>query len=127
MVAEQSPAAVEPALRFYEKALSEAERADLPLAVQINGLDEEIGVLRLLLRAALQRRPDDLELMFRGIGLLTRAVAARYRLSRRSEHDLGASLAAATRELAGVCESPKKELEAAVDLYALMVRRLLTA
>jgi hypothetical protein len=68
------------ARRFYADALSEAERADLPVALEIEGVDEEIALLRLRIRTALEEHPDDLPLMFKGVDLLAKMVATRYRL-----------------------------------------------
>ena len=85
--------------RFYAQALTEAERSDLPLALEVDGVDQEIAVLRLRLRSMLEERPDDLTLMFKGIELLTKAVATRYRLSKRAERDLAASMANVVRSL----------------------------
>ena len=85
--------------RFYAEALTEAERSDLPPALEVDGVDQEIAVLRLRLRSMLEERPDDLTLMFKGIELLTKAVAARYRLSKRAERDLAASMANVVRSL----------------------------
>ena len=84
---------------FYRDALSEAERSDLPVALEIDDLDQEIALLRLRLRSAIEERPDDLALMFKGIELLARAVATRYRLSKRSERDLASSLGNVVRSL----------------------------
>ncbi len=78
---------------FYREALTEAEREDLRAALEVEGMDEEIAVLRLRLRTALEERPEDLALMFKGIELLATAVATRYRLSKKSERDLAASIA----------------------------------
>ena len=83
--------------RFYSAALSEAERLDLPVALEIDGMDEEIAVLRLRLRRAIEERPEDAELLFRGIDLIAKAVAVRYRLSKKAEGDLSTSLANAVR------------------------------
>lgn len=101
--------------RFYREALSEAERAGMSLALEVEGVDEEIALLRLLLRNALEQHRDDLPLLFRGIELLTRAVSARYRLDRRSRRDLGASLREALSELlpgwtgATAADTPEEE------------------
>jgi hypothetical protein len=89
------------ARRFYSNALDAAERAGLPEALQVDGIDEEIAVLRLRLRRAIEEHPDDLPLMFRGIDLLARVVAARYRLSRGSKEEIEAQVAASLRELTG--------------------------
>ena len=48
------------AKRFYEEALTQAERADFPVALDVEGVDQEIAVLRLRLRTALKNRPEDL-------------------------------------------------------------------
>ncbi|HWC30067.1 MAG TPA: hypothetical protein VG845_08305 [Dehalococcoidia bacterium] len=78
---------------FYEQALSQAERADFPAALAVEGLDQEIAVLRLRLRTALQKQPEDLQLMSKGIAMLVRAVAARYRLPKADQDALAEALA----------------------------------
>lgn len=83
--------------RFYARALSEAERADFPAALAVEGLDEEIALLRLRLRRALAESPEDTALMFKGIDLLAKLVARRYRLPEAEKRDLEESLAAALR------------------------------
>lgn len=85
--------------RFYAKALSEAERADLPVALEVEGMEEELAVLRLRLRTAIEEHPEDLPLMFRGIELIARAVAARYRLSKGEQKDLSSQLIVALRSV----------------------------
>ena len=87
---------------FYESAMDEAERDLLQDARKIEGLDEEIAVLRVKLRSAVKKRPANLPLMFRGIGLLVKAVSARYRLSKQSEADLADSLDRVIRGAGGV-------------------------
>lgn len=79
---------------FYEKALSAAERRELPEARQMEGLDEEIAVMRVRLQQALRERPEDVELISKGLDLLVKAVAAKYRLSPKARKDLSDSIAA---------------------------------
>ncbi len=73
---------------FYEKALTEAERADFRAALDIEGVDQEIALLRLRLREALKQGPKDLMLMLRGVDILARLVARRYRLPKGSAEQL---------------------------------------
>lgn len=73
---------------FYGSALKAAEQINLKEAAGVEGLDEEIAVLRVKLRGALAERPDDLALMLRGIELLVKAVSARYRLSKDEEDEI---------------------------------------
>ncbi len=73
---------------FYERALSEAEAEYLKRAVNMDGLDDEIAVLRAKILTALEDRPDDLPLLMKGIGTLSRTLAARHRLADKAEKDL---------------------------------------
>jgi hypothetical protein len=87
---------------FYARVLTEAERADLPLALKLQGVDEEIALLRLRLRSALLERSDDLALIFKGIDLLAKAVAARYRLPKAAEDELAETLQRLTASIGGL-------------------------
>ena len=85
--------------RFYEQALDEAETTELEGAKQVEGLDDEIALLRLRLRSLLSERPEDLTLMFKGVELLTKAVSARYRMSKGDKNELSESLATVIRSM----------------------------
>ena len=87
---------------FYGSALDSAEQIELEAASDIEGLDKEIALLRMKLRAVLSERPEDLPLMLRGIELLVKAVSARYRLSKQAEEDLAGSLAGVIRGVGGL-------------------------
>ena len=84
---------------FYRSALSAAERLALSEAAGMRGLDEEIAVLRVKLRTALEDNPEDVKLMFKGLELLVRALAARYRLSQQAEGELSEKVEAVLRDL----------------------------
>ncbi len=89
---------------FYGSALDAAERRALSEAAQVEGLDEEIALLRMKLREAIsprssggpeepvEPRPETLPLMMKGIELLVKAVSARYRLSPEAKKDLATSI-----------------------------------
>jgi hypothetical protein len=79
---------------FYGSSLTEAERVELLKAAEVEGLDEDIAVLRVRLKTALRERPEDYALLVRGVSTLVRAVAAQYRLSPRASRDLADNLAA---------------------------------
>jgi hypothetical protein len=85
------------ARRFYNDALDAAEQSELTQALGIDGIDEEIAVLRLRLRRFIEEHPEDLPLMFRGIELLTKAVATRYRLSKDDKTALQGEVAGTLR------------------------------
>jgi hypothetical protein len=73
---------------FYAGSLSESERELLPVARKMEGLQEEIAVLRVKLNTALKDNEKDFELMMAGVGMLVRAVATQYRLSPKARKDL---------------------------------------
>ena len=79
--------------RFYDRALTPNERRLLRTARRVEGLSEMIAVLRVRLREALEKRPDDLRLLTHGIDLLVKAVATQYRLSPRARKDLADNMA----------------------------------
>lgn len=82
--------------RFYAQALTEAEQADLGTALQVDGFDEELAALRLRLRTALERRPEDLPLVLRGMDVLRRMVATKYGLSQKDRLALESAFAQET-------------------------------
>lgn len=77
---------------FYSRALSEAEELLLQHARQLQGLDEEIALFRVMLREALSQQPQDYDRLLKLGGFLVRALSARYRISKKSEEDLYQSL-----------------------------------
>ena len=74
---------------FYRKSLTEAEKWER--ARQMEGLDEEIALLRVMLKEALEERPQDMQLIAKGVDLLVKAVAAKYRLSPKAQRVFGVS------------------------------------
>lgn len=86
---------------FYQEALSEAEQVLLPEARKMEGLDEEIALLRVKLQRAVEEHPEDLTLLWKGIGLLVKAVAAQYRLSKKAEDDLYENILGVLRGIGG--------------------------
>ena len=84
------PAAVDP---FYAEAFSVAERMSVPRAQEAEGLEEEILLLRVRLLGYARERPDQFELLLKGVGTLARAAATHYRLSPDAKQDLESSIA----------------------------------
>ena len=88
------------AIGFYHEALSEAERWER--ARQMEGLDEEVALLRVRLKEALEERPRDMQLIAKGIDLLVKAVAAKYRLSPKAQRELSDSIDGVVRDIGTV-------------------------
>lgn len=91
---------------FYARALTKAERITLSRAKQVEGLDDEIALLRTRLYQLVEKHPDKvellkIELLYKGIGLLARALAVKYRLSPKAAQDLSESIYKVLQEVGG--------------------------
>ena len=84
---------------FYADVLSEAERARLEAAREMEGIDEEVAILRIMLRDQIMRNPDKAEKLFKGMNMLMKAVSTQYKLSPKSQDDLNESINGIGREL----------------------------
>jgi hypothetical protein len=79
--------------------MNDAERLAFDEAMGVDGIDEEIALLRLRLRTAITKEPEDLPLMFKGIALLARVVATRYGLGKTGREEMQEALLQAFTEL----------------------------
>lgn len=73
---------------IYFRSLTEAEKLLLPAARKMEGIDEEIAVLRVRLNSALQDEKSDFRVLLQGVDMLVKAVATQYRLSPKARKDL---------------------------------------
>ena len=62
----------------YSKVLSEAERLDFRLLSEVDGVDEEITLLRVKLKRVVQQSPDNLKLIMRLVNSLGRLVRMKH-------------------------------------------------
>ena len=81
----------ESARLFYDRVVEEAELRD---ALAVEGLDQEVALLRIKLRDHVTAHPEDLALMLKSVTLIVRAVAARYRMSPKRTADFADALVA---------------------------------
>lgn len=89
------------ATEFYASALGRAERTRLPKARAVEGLDDEIALLRTRLHRLAQEHPEKFELLLKGINALVRAVATKYRLSDKPAEELSQHIAGVLRGIGG--------------------------
>lgn len=97
------------ARRFYAPVLQEAEQVALEHAQEVEGLDQEIALLRVKLLNAVKKDPDNLPTFLKAMELLVRAVSTRYRISRKAEADLYQSVVGVLEgigEILGPREAP---------------------
>ena len=73
---------------FYEQALNEAEKLELQEALDVNGIDQEIALLRIKLRELIESQPDRLDLHLQAASTIARLVRTRYMITKEQKKSL---------------------------------------
>jgi hypothetical protein len=96
----QNPAAPENSKAgFYTRVLDEAEALDFETAAGAEGLDDEITLLRVKIKALLEKDPENLEMLILATAMLTRLVKARYSMNKKQEKNLGEAIKNIIRDI----------------------------
>ena len=91
---------------FYVDALGGAERAaELAEAREVEGLDDEVALLRLRLRDVLEEHPDDFRLLQSGVRLLIQSLLAQHRLSPKQADNLADAVSNVLEEFTAALKS----------------------
>ncbi|MBL7119106.1 MAG: hypothetical protein ISS53_00305 [Dehalococcoidia bacterium] len=85
---------------FYSEALTEAERLELAEAASIEGLDDEIAVLRLKLRQFLEDHPERIDLQLKLANTLARLIRTRYNITSEQKNTLKEAIATVLKDVA---------------------------
>jgi dsDNA-binding SOS-regulon protein len=73
---------------FYTKVLDEAERLDFELASGVNGIDDEIALLRVKIKSILEHDPENVKLIMQATNALERLIRTRYKITREQRKGL---------------------------------------
>jgi len=85
---------------FYRCALDEAEKVEFEEASQIEGIDDEIALLRVKLRELVQKQPDRIDLHFAAANTIARLVKTRYQISKEQKKSLKEAITKVLTEVA---------------------------
>lgn len=85
---------------FYSRALDEAEKLELEEARDIDGLDEEIAILRVKLRELIQEQPERIDLHLEAANTIARLVRTRYHITKEQKKFLKEAIARVITEIA---------------------------
>jgi hypothetical protein len=85
---------------FYSKVLDEAERLDLELATGVEGIDDEIALLRVKIKSILAHDPDNVKLIMQATNTLARLVRVKYNISREDKKGLKEAIGNVLRDIA---------------------------
>ena len=85
---------------FYSKVLDEAERLDLELASGIEGIDDEIALLRVKIKSILEKDPENIRLLAAATNALARLVKTRYNITKEQKMGLKEAIGNVLRDIA---------------------------
>ena len=85
---------------FYSGAMDEAEKFELERAWQVEGIDEEIALLRVKLKELVEKQPDRIDLHFEMANIIARLVKTRYQISKEQKKSLKEAIAKVLTEVA---------------------------
>ena len=85
---------------FYSKVLDEAEQLDFMLATGVEGIDDEIALLRVKIKSVLEKDPDNINLIMQAANTLARLVRTRYNISKEDKKGLKEAIGNVLRDVA---------------------------
>lgn len=85
---------------FYSRVLDETEQMDFLRATCVEGIDEEIALLRVKIKSLIAHDPDNLTLIMKAINTLARMVSTRYNLSKKDKKGLKEAIGNVLRDVA---------------------------
>jgi hypothetical protein len=85
---------------FYSRALDEAAKLELEEASHVEGIDEEIALLRVKLRELLEEQPERIDLHFEAANIIARLVRTRYQITKEQKKSLKEAIQKVLTEVA---------------------------
>ena len=85
---------------FYARVLDEAEKLDLEAASDVNGIDDEIALLRVKIKSLLEKDPENIRLIMKATNTLAGMVKTRYNISREQRQGLREAISNVLKDIA---------------------------
>ena len=85
---------------FYSKVLDEAEQLDFELASGVEGIDDEIALLRVKIKSILENDPENIRLIVEATNTLARLVKTRYNITKEQKKGLKEAIGNVLRDVA---------------------------
>jgi hypothetical protein len=85
---------------FYSRVLDEAEMLDMEAAEGIHGIDNEIALLRVKIKALLEKDPENIKLIMQATNTLAGLVKTRYNITREQRKGLKEAIGNVLKEVA---------------------------
>ncbi len=85
---------------FYSNVLDEAEKLDFELAAGVEGIDDEIALLRVKIKSLLEHDPENIKLIMQATNTLAGLVKTRYKISKEQGKGLKEAIGNVLRDVA---------------------------
>ncbi len=85
---------------FYSKVLDEAGQLDLELASGVEGIDDEIALLRVKIKSILEKDPENIKLIMQATNTLAGLVKTRYNITKEQKKGLKEAMGNVLRDIA---------------------------
>ncbi len=85
---------------FYTKVLDEAEQLDFELACGVEGIDDEITLLRVKIKSILENDPENIKLITQATNALAKLVRTRYNITKEQKKGLKEAIGNVLRDVA---------------------------
>ena len=85
---------------FYTRVLDEAEQLDFELASGVEGIDDEIALLRVKIKSILENDPENIKLIMQVTNALERLIRTRYKITKEQRKGLKEAIGNVLRDVA---------------------------
>ncbi len=85
---------------FYARVLNEAEQLDFELASGVEGIDDEIALLRVKIKSILENDPENIRLIMQATNALERLIRTRYKITKEQRKGLKEAIGNVLRDIA---------------------------
>ena len=85
---------------FYSRVLDETERLDFELAAGVEGIDDEIALLRVKIKSILEKDPENISLIMQATNTLARLVKINYNITREQRKGLKEAIGNVLKDIA---------------------------
>ena len=85
---------------FYCKVLDEAEKIDFEIAAGVEGIDDEIAMLRVKIKSVLEKDPENINLIMQATNALAGLVKTNYQITREQRKGLREAIGNVLRDVA---------------------------
>lgn len=85
---------------FYSRVLDEDERLDFEQASSVEGISDEICLLRVKIKSLLRHDPQNIKLIMAATNALAKLVRTHYNISARDKKGLGEAIATVLKDVA---------------------------